>query len=169
MTVLSLIKTIEIIGVNPYVRVFADEARSLKPNWRRPMPVLVQVNGHPNDPWHINMMPIGNGDFYLYLHADVRKASNTKVGDEVEVRVQFDKGYKGGPTDLPDWLLAVIETDEIVNKNWNNLSPSRQKEVVRYLTNLKSVEARMRNLTKLKEMLSGIEGHYMGRDWKDGK
>jgi hypothetical protein len=169
MKVLTLRRKMEIIGVNPYVRVIAREAQALKPGWRRPMPVLVQVNGHPKDPWHINMMPMGNGDFYLYLHGDVRKASKTGVGDEVTLRVTFDEDYKGGPADLPDWLQSAIEGSELVTKNWNNLPPSRQKEVVRYLTNLKSKDARKRNINKLMKMLGGDNGHFMGRDWEDGK
>jgi len=36
------------------------------------MPVLIKINNKPNPPWKINMIPAGNGDFYLYLHGDVR-------------------------------------------------------------------------------------------------
>ena len=59
---------IEIRGINPYVLVNAERAALLKADWRRPMPVLVNVNDQPDPPWRINMMPVGNGDFYLYLH-----------------------------------------------------------------------------------------------------
>jgi hypothetical protein len=65
-------------GVNPFVRVSALHAVRLKPNWRRPLPVYVRVNGRPKPAWRINLMPIGDGSFYLYLHGDVRKASGTR-------------------------------------------------------------------------------------------
>ena len=88
---------IQLNKINPYVLVTAGRARRLKPGWRKPMPVLVQVNGEPNPPWRVNMMPVGGGGFYLYLNGVVRKASGTGVGDRVEVTVTFDEGYRGGP------------------------------------------------------------------------
>src|SRR5437016_12287690 len=75
---------IKIHGVNPYVLVSAKRTSILQSGWRKPMPVLVQINGQPQEPWPINMMPIGNGSFRLPLHEKVRKASNTGVGDRVE-------------------------------------------------------------------------------------
>lgn len=65
----------EIRGINPFVLVSAARATRLKTEWRKPLPVLIRVNGHPNGkPWRINMMPAGNGSFYLYLHESVRRA-----------------------------------------------------------------------------------------------
>lgn len=160
---------IEIIGVNPYVLVTAEQAAQLKAGWRKPMPVLVQVNGVPEPPWRINMMPVGDGNFYLYLAGVVRKASGTGIGDEVEVAVEFDDEYQGGPDELPAWFSAALEANTAASANWAALSPSRQKEVVRYLLNLKSDEARERNLHRAMKMLGGEAGHFMGRDWIDGK
>jgi hypothetical protein len=43
--------------------------------------MLIRINGKPTEqPWRINMMPIGKGDFYLYLHGDVRRASEYQSG-----------------------------------------------------------------------------------------
>src|SRR4051812_42281495 len=36
---------IEINGINPYILVDAKRARKLKPDWRKPLPVRVQING----------------------------------------------------------------------------------------------------------------------------
>lgn len=68
---------IEIYNGNPYVPVSAGRAAQLQKNWRKPMPILVQINGQPKQAWRINMMPVGDGSFYLYLHGDVHKASDT--------------------------------------------------------------------------------------------
>ena len=32
---------------NPYIDITRSRARALKPGWRRPLPVLVRVNGQP--------------------------------------------------------------------------------------------------------------------------
>jgi hypothetical protein len=73
MTTLRFRAQIEINKINPYVLVDARRAARLQKNWRKPMPVCIQVNGKPDQPWRINMMPIGDGSFYLYLHGTVRK------------------------------------------------------------------------------------------------
>ena len=84
----------KIHGVNPYVLVSAERASELKPGWRKPVPVLVRINGKPEEPWSINMMPVGDGSFRLYLHGAVRKASGSGVGDRVRVEVRLDSAYK---------------------------------------------------------------------------
>ena len=54
---------IKIRGGNPFILVSASRATAIKPGWRRPLPVLVRVNGKPANAWRINMMPVGNGSF----------------------------------------------------------------------------------------------------------
>ena len=81
--VLNFWSVMEIYNGNPYMHVSAKRAATIKSGWRKPLPVLVRINGKPEKAWRINMMPIGDGAFYLYLHGYVRKASGTKVGDRV--------------------------------------------------------------------------------------
>ena len=142
----------------------------IQPNWRKAMPVLIQVNGQPEPAWRINMMPTGDGDFYLYLHGDVRKASNTKVGDIVTVSIEFDEAYRNGPMHpVPDWFRLALNENAIATQNWLALPPSRQKEVLRYFASLKSAEAQARNIQKAMHVLSGKAGRFMAREWQDGK
>jgi len=161
---------IKILGVNPYVLVSAARAAALRPRWRRPMPVLVRINGLPKNPWRINMMPTGKGSFYLYLHGSVRKASDTKVGDSVDVEVTFDNEYRNGPMhSMPSEFEAMLAKNSKAKKSWDALSPSRRKEILRYLAGLKSEEARERNVAKTLLVLAGGKERFMGRDWRDGK
>lgn len=157
-------------GVNPYVLVSAKQTSKLKPNWRRPMPVLVKINGKPEESWRINMMPVGGGSFRLYLHEKVRKASNTQVGDRVRVEVRFDDNYRGGPMHpMPAWFRTALEKNPIAKENWNALIPSRKKEVLRYFAGLKSPEACERNLAGALRALSGGPERFMARSWSRGK
>jgi hypothetical protein len=64
MPTLRFKSLIEIRDGNPYVLVSAARARRIKAGWRKPLPVLLQINGQPETPWRINMMPTGSGDFY---------------------------------------------------------------------------------------------------------
>lgn len=161
---------IRIYNGNPYVLVSATQAKELHKHWHKPMPVFVQINGQPEPAWRINMMPIGDGSFYLYLHGDVRKASQTKVGDTVDVTVRFDETYKNGPMHpIPDWFQAALDKNPRAKQAWEALIPSRQKEILRYFSWLKSDEAKERNLDKVMHVLSGREGRFMARTWKDGR
>jgi Bacteriocin-protection, YdeI or OmpD-Associated/Domain of unknown function (DUF1905) len=160
---------IRIRGVNPYILVSASRAKALKPGWRKPMPVLVRINGKPESPWRINMMPVGDGSFYLYLHGDVRKASGTVVGDRVSAEVEFDGTYRGGPQHpMPAWFAGALAETPQALRSWKALTPSRKKEVLRYFSRLKSPAARKRNLERILHALSGKPGRMMGRAWKDG-
>jgi hypothetical protein len=156
-------------GINPYVLVSADRAVRLKPDWRRPMPVRVQINGKPETPWHINLMPIGDGSFFLYLHEIVRTASNTKVGDTVRVALDFDADYRSGPADpMPRWFTTALNRNPAAKQGWTALPPSRQKEILRYFARLKSAEAQVRNLQKAIHVLSGGKARFMARAWNGG-
>jgi hypothetical protein len=158
--------TIKLHTVNPYVLVSAAQAHTLRPGWRRPMPVLVQVNGLPDPPWRINMMPTGDGDFYLYLHGTVRASTATQVGDVVRVVVAFDEDYRGGPDAVGQRAIAErLKSNEAALRHWTALSASRQKEVVRYIGRLKSEDARVRNLDTLQRVLAGSGERFLGRFW----
>jgi hypothetical protein len=184
MSTLRFTAVMKIFGVNPYVLVSAKRASKLKPGWRRPMPVLVMINGKPEKPRstpslgsvaqgrlrRINMMPVGDGSFRLYLHGGVRKASNTGVGDRVRVEVRFDAKYRGGPMHpMPAWFQTALAKNPTAKENWDALIPSRKKEVLRYFAALKSPEARERNLTRALQALSGGPTRFMARSWSRGK
>jgi hypothetical protein len=170
MATLRFRALIKIQGVNPYVLVSAKRASQLRPGWRRPMPVLVRINGKPEETSHINMMPIGDGSFRLYLHGGVRKASNTGVGDRVRVEIRFDAKYRGGPMHpMPTRFRAALAKNPTAKENWDALTPSRKKEVLRYFASLKSLEARERNLTRALQALSGGPTRFMARSWSGGK
>lgn len=157
---------IELRGINPYVLVSAARAARIKAGWKRPMPVLVQVNGQPDPAWRVNMMPAGDGSFYLYLDGVVRKASNTGVGDTAEVSVVFDTAYSGGPQHemLPEFA-ARLDGNPAAKARWDGLTPSLRKEILRYLANLKSDATRQRNVERAIAVLGGAQERFLARDW----
>ena len=170
MATLRFSALIKIHGVNPYVLVSAKRVSELTPGWRKPMPVLVQINGKPKEASPINMMPVGDGSFRLYLNGKVRKASGTGVGDRVEVEVRFDAKYKSGPGHpMPAWFQTALRKNSVARKKWEMLIPSRKKEILRYFAALKSPEARERNLVRALKVLSGKPERFMARSWSGGK
>ena len=147
MAKLSFTAEIKILKANPYILVSAEQALRLKPGWKKPLPVRVQINGKPDTPWRINMMPVGDGSFYLYLHGNVRKASGTKTGDKVRVAVSFDAEYRSGPMEKkPAWFNSALKKNPTAAKNWDH-----------------------RNLKRALDALSGSPERFMTRSWNNGK
>lgn len=162
--------TIRIRGINPYVRVAAKFASQLKKNWRKPLPVLVRINQRPGRPWPMNLMPAGDGSFYLYLRESVRNASRSKVGDRVTVDLSIDGTHRAGLAHpLPGWFSAALDGNARARNAWDALVPSRKKEILRYFAMLKSPKAKARNLNRAMLALCGSEARFLARTWKDGK
>jgi hypothetical protein len=170
VTAIRFRSKIEINNINPYVLIEAKRAMQLQKGWRRPMPVRLRVNGKPETAWCINLMPKGDGAFYLYLHGEVRKASGTEVGDRVTIELQFDDDYRGGPLHpIPSWFAERLDRNRQARRGWDALIPSRQKEILRYFAGLKSTEAQQRNLRKALHVLAGRQGRFMARSWNESE
>jgi hypothetical protein len=168
MSKLRFRSVIEINKINPYVMISARRAVRIRKGWRRALPVRVRVNGKPEKTWRINLMPVGDGSFYLYLHGNVRKASGTKMGDAVTVELEFDDEYRTGPAHpMPSWFRAALGRNRNAKRAWGELIPSRQKEVLRYFYGLKSSEAKARNVRRAIHVLSCGKGRFMARAWNE--
>lgn len=160
---------IRIRGVNPYIFVSRARVRTIREDWRGPLPVIVRLNGRRFLSWRTNMMSAGDGNYYLYLHGTIRRATETGVGDRVRVEIRFDRAYRGGPQEpTPRWFREALSARPRAARAWRALPPSRKKEIVRYFARLESAEARARNLARALRVLSGGSGRFMGRSWSGG-
>jgi hypothetical protein len=103
---------------------------------------------------------------YLYQDGNVRAVSGTQVGYSVEMFPAFDADYRGGPQhDVLPELATRLADDKEAQTRWEAVSPSLQKEVLRYLANLKSQEARSRNIERAMRALGGAKERFMAWDW----
>ena len=101
----SLRARIKIRDGNPYVDISRSRARALKPGWRRPLPVLVRVNGQPTrKPWRINLMPTAHstdsepqeGNPSIFLVAEIARGARAQRGAR-DTRVVGQEGPVHGP------------------------------------------------------------------------
>ena len=153
--------TIDIIGVNPYVVVpdqilealFAQAGK--KP--AGPLPVCGKLNGHP----FIQTVVKFSGLWRLYLNMPMRKAAGIDVGDRAEVELQFDPEPRDYP--MHPRLAEALEQNEVAMAAFEKLSPSRQKEIVRYIAHLKSEERVAHNVARAIRFLCGEE-RFAGRE-----
>ena len=157
---------IRIVGVNPYVDVPGRVSRSFAR--RGYVPVTVQV---PGGKVGSTLVPVGGGKHRLYINGQMRRLARVDVGDTVSIGVELDERSRM-PT-MPAGLAAELAKRPRARKVWEELTPSRRKEILRYLNFAKRRETQDRNVAKVvailrsaeKEgVLSGIKIHGNARE-----
>ena len=157
---LSFNAKIYIIGVNPYVllpvavlkQIFKQAGKD-----KGTIPVRGTLDGHP----YIQTLVKYSGRWRLYLNTPMRKLAKKDVGDKISVTIEFDPVERTVP--IPEQLLLALQKNEKAKLVFEQLSPSRQKEIARYIVNLKSEEAVVKNVARAMKFLVGDE-RFVGRD-----
>lgn len=151
---------IEIIGINPFV--FVPEAIlqnifTAAGKDRGHIPIHGTINGKP----YAQTLVKYSGHWRLYINTTMLKDSPKRIGETVEVSVQFDpveRIIKPHPR-----LVKALKASPRAKKAFDALSPSRQKEIVRYIASLKTAESIDRNIKRAIGFLSG-KNDFAGRD-----
>ena len=151
---------IEIIGVNPYVLLTDEILRGLFEQAGKDKGAI-QIKGKINGHAFLQNLVKYSGYWRLYLNTPMRTASKTVVGDSVAIEVEFDPEPRIIP--MHPKLKQALEDDTKARQVFDSLSPSHQKEVVRYINHLKSEESIDRNVIKAMAYLHGKE-RFIGRD-----
>jgi uncharacterized protein YdeI (YjbR/CyaY-like superfamily) len=81
------------------------------------------------------------------------KVSGLKVGDTAKVEIEFDPQ----PRDItiPRDLARALQHDASANAAFSALTPSRRKEICRYIGSLKTQESIDRNVNRILGHLRG--------------
>ena len=151
---------LEIIGVNPFVSV---PKKILKEIFRQAgkdkgrIPVHGLVNNKP----YKQILVKYSGAWRLYINTSMLKNSPKRIGEKISVTISFDPADRT-ISPHPKLVKALKENPE-AKKTFNRLSPSRQKEIVRYISFLKTEESVERNVKRVCKFLTG-NGRFVGRD-----
>lgn len=151
--------TLEIVGVNPFVRVpppilaalFAEAGRD-----RGPIPVAGTLNGTPYTQTLVRFRSL----WRLYVNLQMLRDSPRRIGERVAVTVRIDDVPR--TIVAPASFTAALARDAVARRAFEGLAPSRRHEIVRYLAKLKSPEALARNVERALAFLRG-EGRFAGR------
>jgi hypothetical protein len=88
-----------------------------------------------------------SGKWRLYLNTPMRKAAGKDVGDIIDIQIDFDP--KPRTTPMHPKLKKVFKENKEAKVAFNKLSPSRQKEILRYINFLKSEESVDKNIQRV--------------------
>lgn len=84
------------------------------------------------------------------------------MGDTVAVTIQYDASKRETP--FPTLFKKALEENPEAKKVFYGLPPSRQKEIKRYIGNLKTEASRDKNVRKAMDFLLGKPGvRFIGR------
>lgn len=144
--------TIYKIGINPVVdppelvlcKLFDQAGRS-----KGPVPVTGKLNGAE----FIQTLVRYRGAWRLYVNGPMLKASGLKVGDIAKVEIEFDARPRETP--MPPRFAKALQKDKAAKEAFELLTPSRKKEVLRYLGFLKTDESLERNIARVMAHLRG--------------
>jgi uncharacterized protein YdeI (YjbR/CyaY-like superfamily) len=148
------------IGVNPYVFLPEEILNYLFKKAGKEkgyIPVQLIINKQK----FIQHLVKYSGEWRLYLNTPMRKAAGKDVGDIIQIKIDFDNTERITPMHLK--FEAALNKNKPAREVFNKLSPSKQKEILRYLNNLKSEETLNKNVERAINFLKGEE-RFIGRD-----
>lgn len=151
---------IEIIGVNPFV-FLPDAVLQTLFNAAGKMKSPIPVKGFINDKPFIQNLMYYKGAWRLYINTTMLKNSPKRIGEVVMVSVAFDPDERTIP--MHSKLQAALEQHTKAKAIFDSLTPSLQKEIVRYIHHLKSEDSVDWNVAKAIQFLLG-EARFIGRD-----
>ncbi|WP_392469354.1 YdeI/OmpD-associated family protein [Sphingobacterium cellulitidis] len=151
---------LDIIGINPFVFVPEEILQELFIDANRNkgnIPIKVSVNGSEFIPQTLLRY---QGEWRLYINTMILKDSPKRIAEELEVTILLDLESREIPMD-PNFLLA-LENNQEAKKVYDSLISSLQKEINRYINNLKSENSKLKNIDKAIQFLLGQE-KFIGR------
>jgi len=151
---------IELIGINPFVFV---PGKILKEIFRQSGKDKghIPVSGSVNRKHYKQTLVKYSGDWRLYINTTMLKDSPKRIGEIIEVTIQHD------PEDRtiqphPAFTKALSENKE-AKKVFDGLPASRKKEIVRYISALKTPESVSKNIQRAIGFLTG-DNRFVGRN-----
>lgn len=129
------------LGINPCVDVPATVSRAFSKSGY--IPVAGDINGHPI---RATLVPIGNNRHRLFINGQMRKAAEVDEGDVVRIHLEIDTQPRTIP--MPKEFALALQQNKSAKIAFENLTPSRQKEILAYLNSLKRPETLKQNIDK---------------------
>ncbi|MFA6149829.1 MAG: YdeI/OmpD-associated family protein [Chitinophagaceae bacterium] len=151
---------IKIIGINPYVSVPESILKSIFLEAKRDKGPI-QIRGFINQKPYLQTLVKYAGEWRLYINTKMLEQSPKRIGEKIEVVISFDPEER--IIEMHPALKEAIDNDRTAKSVFERLPPSRQKEIVRYISHLKSEEKIKENISRAINFLLGIE-KFAGRE-----
>ncbi|NPE47634.1 YdeI/OmpD-associated family protein [Sphingobacterium prati] len=152
--------TLDIIGINPFVFVPEDILYNLFKEAginKGYIPIRGKVNGKDYKQTLLRY----KGEWRLYINTEMLTNSPKRIGETLELSVVFDPADRS-LVPHPQLEQALVENEE-AKAVFERLAPSKRKEIIRYISFLKTDESRRKNIEKAVGFLLG-KNRFIGRE-----
>lgn len=151
---------IEIIGVNPFVfvpdeiltKIFKRAGRD-----KGPIPIRGKINGKPYKQTLVKF----KAKWRLYINTQMLKNSPKRVGEKITLSVEYDPVKREIP--VHPALQKALNKNPKAKQVFQSLTPSRRKEIIRYISFLKTEKSIKKNIEKAIGFLMG-KARFIGRN-----
>ena len=140
--------TIYKVGINAVVDVPKTVTAKMKAV-KGYIPVTGKINGHA---FKQTLTSLKDGNYRLYVNIPMLKGGNVVIGDTASFTLKQDKSDR--TKDYP--MVAALKKELTANKlvsEFNDLTTSRKKDILRYLGGIKTKEALTKNIQKVIKQL----------------
>lgn len=151
--------TLEIIGINPFVAVPERILRALfkaAGKEKGVIPVKGTVNAKP----FTQSLVRYQGAWRLYINTLMLDRSPKRIGETISITIAFDPADRTIP--MHPALKKALAKHPKAKKSFEAQTPSRQKEINKYLSSLKNEDSLARNVQRAVRALMG-KGDLVGR------
>jgi hypothetical protein len=115
---------------------------------RARVPVRGTINGFP---YRSSLMPM-DGCHRMVVNRQMRESAGVKAGHTVMVVMERDEVER--TVTLPSQLKKQLARNRTARANWDKLSFTHKKEIVRLITEAKQEQTRERRLSRVMEVLN---------------
>lgn len=151
---------IKIIGINPYVSVPQEILNAIFNEANKdkgPIPICGTVNDKP----YLQTLVKYSDEWRLYINTIMLDNSPKKIGENIQITIAFDP--KERKIEMHPLLKKALAENSEANAIFEILPPSRRKEIIRYISHLKTEEKIIVNVQKAINFLLGNE-RFIGRE-----
>lgn len=100
-----------------------------------------------------HLMPMGNGQLFLPVKAEIRKKIGKQEGDTVHVILYTDSA----PTETPEELMECLREDPAVFKAFMDQTDGEKKSMIEWIYAAKQEDTKIERIAKAMNKLTGID------------
>jgi hypothetical protein len=144
--------TIYRIGINLVVDVPAKVTNKLKAT-KGQIKVEGTINGFP---FHTTLMPVKDKPYLLYVNTTMLKGTCAVEGDTVKFNLTQDLNHYEHHYPMPEILARKLRDEKLLDQ-FEQMTASRKKDILKYLSYVKTEETMLKHISALLQRLQNGE------------
>ncbi|HEU5290453.1 MAG TPA: DUF1905 domain-containing protein [Cyclobacteriaceae bacterium] len=136
------------VEINPCVKVPRRITDTMKPQ-KGYIPIKGKIQNHP---FKQTLVPVKGESYRLFVNDPMLKGAKVALGETVHFSIEQNFASRKREFPLLKSFKDVLSTHNLLSV-FKKLALSRQKEILKYLSYLKSEVSRTRNINKVIEQL----------------